>query len=122
MKVSVNEVKYLKYYIGLVNFGVEYFKGKVSHSKVPAENYAVKEKTHTLDNNVHYNKHCAAGNQNVHHKIACELLRLQFSTHCAIQHSTLEIISITFSEMEIALLFHHWMCTNFRTKNDGNEL
>lgn len=47
MKVSVNEVKYLKYYIGLVNFGVEYFKGKVSHSKVPEENCAAKEKTHT---------------------------------------------------------------------------
>lgn len=109
MKVSVNEVKYLKYYIGLVNFCVKYFKGKVSHSKVPAENCAAKERknTHTLDNNMHYNNHCAAGNRNVHHKIACELLRLQFSTHCAIQHSTLEIISITFSEMEIALLFHH---------------
>lgn len=47
MKVSVSEVKYLKYYIGLVNFGVKYFKGKVSHSKVPAENCAAKEKTHT---------------------------------------------------------------------------
>lgn len=52
MKVSVNEVKYLKYYIGLVNFGVKYFKGKVSHSKVPAENCAAKEKTHTHSHSI----------------------------------------------------------------------